>query len=101
MENKSVKKVIVELENGNKLEFDKQVVIFAEDEMSATEKMLHDGDNGKICGILRCNPNFMANVTESLLSSLKDAAPGLDAIVMSNHIGHMPGWTEMLAKILG
>ena len=101
MENTAVKKVIVELENGNKLEFDKQVIVFAEDEMSNTERAMSGEESTKICGVIGCNPVFMANVVENLLSSLKDAAPGLDSAVMMKHIEQTSDVKKMLDAIFG
>lgn len=101
MENTAIKKVIVELENGNKLEFDKQVVLFAEDEMSNTEKAMSGDENTKICGVISCNPVFMSNVVESLLGSLKDAAPGLDSAVMMKHLEQTSDVKKMLDAIFG
>ena len=101
MENVQVKKVIVELDNGNTLEFDKQVVLFAEDEMSNTEKKLNNGQTTKITGVVSCSPNFLANVTESMLGTVRDNAPGLDTCIIAKHMEMMPSIAEMLAKILG
>lgn len=101
MENLKVKKVVVELENGNKLEFDKEVVIFAEDEMSETEKRIHNGQNTKICGIISCCPNFMANVTQSMLGTLRDQMPGLDDAVMMEHLNLASPLMSMLEKVFG
>ena len=101
MENTTIKKVIVELENGNKLEFDKQVVLFAEDEMSATEKAIEGEENTKICGVVSCNPVFMANVIESMLGSLREAAPGFDSAVMMKHLEQTSDVKKMLDAIFG
>lgn len=101
MENTAIKKVIVELENGNKLEFDKQVIVFAEDEMSNTEKAMSGDESTKICGVISCNPVFMANVGEQILKSLKDAVPGLDNAVMMKHMEQTSDIMHMLKEILG
>lgn len=101
MEKANIKKVIVELENGNKLEFDKQVIILAEDEMSETEKRIHTEEKTKICCIANCSPNFMAEVTESMLGTLRKHAPGLDDAVMLAHLEKSSPMLGMLAELLG
>lgn len=101
MENVQVKKVIVELDNGNKIEFDKQVVLFAEDEMSATEKKPNNGQTTKITGVVSCSPNFLATVAESMLGTVRDNAPVLDTVVIAKHMEMTPSFTELLAKLIG
>ena len=100
MEDVKVKKVIVELDNGNTLEFDKQIVLFAEDEMSNTEKKLHSGQTTKITGMVSCSPNFLASATQAMLGNVRDNIPGLDAVVIAEHMEMLPSISEMLEKII-
>ena len=76
MENKKVKKVIVELEDGNKMEFTGDVVMFAEDEMSGAEKLFKGDDHKKLCGVIQCPSTFLATVTNSVLHTLAENSPG-------------------------
>lgn len=93
-----IKKVTVELDNGNKLEFDKEVVIYAQDEMSVTEKKIH-GNGTKICAIAGCSPNFLANVAESILGSLREVSGGLDTAVILAHLEKNIDFNEMLKEL--
>ena len=97
----NIKKVIVELENGKTLEFDKQFVLFAEDEMSDTEKAVSDGDNKKVCGVMSCKPSFAAAATGSLLDTLATKAPGVDKEVIMKHLEATDNLVAMLAEVFG
>lgn len=81
MENSKVKKIMVELDNGTVLEFDKQAVLFLEDEMTETEKKLHT-ENTKMCVIAGCDTSFMIAVAESALNTLASNAPGAELLPM-------------------
>lgn len=97
----NIKKVTVELENGKKLEFDKQFILFAEDEMSNTEKTVHGDAHGKICGVVSCKANFMASVASSMLKTMHDKMPGLDRTVIMEHLLETDDVAKMLADVLG
>lgn len=97
----NIKKVTVELENGKKLEFDKQLVLFAEDEMSNTEKAVRGDADGKVCGVVSCKPNFMASVASSMLKTMHDKTPGLDRAVIAEHLVETDDLAKMLADVLG
>lgn len=86
MTDAKIKSVKVELENGNVLEFNKQVLLFAMDEMTDTEKKI-SGASGKICAVVNCKPDFLATCVESALGTLRDQCPGLDSMVMLQHMG--------------
>ena len=103
MENKKVKKVIVELNDGSKMEFTGDVVMFAEDEMSGAEKFFNGNDNKKICGIVQCSSGFLASVTNSALDTLAEKNPGLDIVVMMKHLddAKLNPLMAVLADILG
>ena len=105
MENKKIKKVIVELEDGSKMEFNGQVVLFVEDKMSDLEKMFNGDNHGKICGVIQCNPCFLASVTNSALDTLAERTPGLDFAVMAKHLDSKEpkqnSIMSVLADILG
>lgn len=100
METNKMKKVMVELENGTVLEFTKQAVLFLEDDMTETEKKLHDQET-KLCCIANCNPHFLASATNAALSTLAEQAPGLDAAVMMKHMDSQHDILGVLADILG
>lgn len=100
MENMKIKKVTVELESGAVLEFDKQAVLFLEDEMTATEKKIHTGES-KMCCIAGCNPDFLASAAGAALGTLADQVPGLDAVVMLKHMNSKHSLVDMLEEILG
>ena len=93
MENAKIKKIMVELENGTVLEFDKQAVLFLEDDMTETEKKLHT-DNTKMCVIAGCNTAFLIAVAESALNTLATNAPGAEVLPMLKFM------EERLADIL-
>lgn len=93
MVNSKVKKIIVELDNGTVLEFDKQAVLFLEDEMTETEKKIHT-ENTKMCVIAGCDASFMISVAESALTTLASNVPGSELIPM------MKFMEDRLTKIL-
>lgn len=97
----NIKKVTVELENGKTLEFDKQFVLFAEDEMSATEKNLRDNGDSKICGVVSCKSTFMAAVVGSMLNTLNSHTDGLDREVIMKHLVETDDTARLLATIFG
>lgn len=103
MENKKVKKIIIELEDGGKMEFNGQVVMFVEDKMSELEKMFNSDGRGKICGVVQCCPDFLASVTNSALETLAEKTPGLDFAVMLKHLddAKVSPMMAVLADILG
>lgn len=101
MENKKVKKVIVELNDGNKMEFTGEVVMFAEDEMSGAEKLIKGDDHKKMCGVVRCSPGFLATAVNSALGTLADRNPGLDTAVIMKHLENKHSELAVLADILG
>lgn len=103
MENKKVKKVIVELEDGNKMEFDGQVVMFVEDKMSEMEKIFNGDGHEKICGVIQCSPHFLASVTNFALETLAEKTPGLDIAVMMKHLddAKVSPMMDVLEDILG
>ena len=100
MENAKIKKVLVELDNGNVLEFDKQVVLFLEDEMTETEKKLHS-QNTKMCVVANCDTAFMIAVAESALGTLASNSPGAEMIPMVKFMEDRLGIVGGLAEILG
>lgn len=100
MEKGKIKKVMVELESGKVLEFDKQVILLAEDDMTETEKKLHD-EQTKMCCIAECSAPFMASAANSILGMLEDNAPGLDSVVMMKHMDAKHDILGMLAEVLG
>lgn len=85
MSNRDIKKVTVELADGTELQFDKQVAVFAELEMSEIEKSLTDAD-GRLCGVMHCSTTFLAVVATHILDRLRKENPGVDAAVITNHI---------------
>ena len=100
MQNKRIKKVTVELTDGTTLDFDKQIMLFAEDEMSNTEKKLNKEETCKVLAMVDCETHMMASVTESLLGILEDKCPGLDSTVMMKHLGKKSHLMEVLEAIL-
>ena len=100
MENTKIKKIMVELENGAVLEFDKQAVLFVEDEMTATEKKIHSEET-KMCCIAGCSPALLATATGAALGTLAEQAPGMDAVVMMKHMDSKHSIVEMLEELLG
>lgn len=101
MENKKVKKVIVELNDGSKMEFAGEVVMFAEDEMSGAEKLFKGDDYKKMCGVVQCSSGFLAAVVNSALDTMAEKNPILDTAVMMKHLEDKhPEWS-VLADILG
>ena len=100
MENVKIKKVMVELTDGTALEFDKQAIVFVEDDMTETERKLHT-DNTKLCSIIGCSSSFMATAATSLLSTLAENVPGLDSAVIAKHLDGEGDIIDMLEKILG
>lgn len=102
MENKKVKKVIVELNDGSKMEFTGEVVMFAEDEMSEAEKLFKGDDHKKMCGVVQCSSSFLASVVNSALDTLAEKNPGLDITVMMKHVDDAKvSLMAVLADILG
>lgn len=103
MENRKVKKVIVELEDGNKMEFDGEVVMFAEDKMSGAEKLFKGGDHKKMCGVIQCSSGFLAAVVNSALDTLAEKNLGLEIAVMMKHMDDekVSPIMDVLADILG
>ena len=97
----NIKKIIVELDNGKKLEFDKQFALFAQDEMSVTEKSIHGDDFKKICGIISCKSDFAASVAGSLLKMLNEKTPGLDHEVVMKHLVETDDFARLLVDALG
>ena len=97
----NVKKVIVELDNGKTLEFDKQFVLYAQDEMSETEKRLSEDNESKICGVISCRHSFMASVACSMLETLNSKADGLDRKVIMKHLIDTDDTAKLLATIFG
>ena len=101
MENTKIKKVTVELENGNVLEFDKNVILFAEDEMTATEQKIHT-EQTKMCTIASCNSAFMGAAASSALDMLTEHEPALEALVLAKHMASKHRTlSELLDSILG
>lgn len=100
MENKEVKKVIVELNDGSKTEFTGDVVMFAEDEMSGTEKLFKGNDYKKMCGVVQCSTSFLVTVVDSALDTLEEKNPGLAVAVMMKHLDDAK-LMAVLADILG
>lgn len=100
MENTKIKKIMVELENGAVLEFDKQAVLFLEDEMTETEKKIHDKQT-KMCVIAGCDTAFLVAVAESALSTLESNSPGSELIPMIKFMEDKLGIVGGLAEILG
>lgn len=100
MKNKEVKKVTVELDDGGKLEFTGEVVMFAEDEMSGTEKLFKGNDYKKMCGVVQCSPSFLVTVVDSALDTLEEKNPGLAVAVMMKHLDDAK-LMAVLADILG
>ena len=102
MENKKIKKVIVELEDGSKMEFTGEVVMFAEDEMSGAEKLFKGDVHKKMCGVVQCSSGFLAAVVNSALDTLAEKNPGLDIAVMMKHVDdEKVSMMAVLADILG
>lgn len=103
MENKKVKKVIVELNDGSKMEFTGEVVMFAEDEMSEAEKLFKGDGHKKMCGVVQCSSGFLAAVVNSALDTLAEKNPGLDIAVMMKHLdgAKVSPLMDVLADILG
>ena len=98
MENGKIKRVLVELENGEVVEFDKQVVLFAEVEMTELEKKLHSSST-KSCSIANCRGQFLAHAADNLLNSIRHQAPGLDRAIIIRHIlKQTDSLTEMLEE---
>ena len=97
-----IKKVMVELANGEVIEFNKQVIMFAEDEMTDTEKKVY-GKSTKMCHIANCDGQFMAHAAQEILAHIREQAPGLDAAIMMHHIEgeETNGLFGMLAEIFG
>ena len=97
-----IKKVMVELANGEVIEFNKQAILFLEDEMTDTEKKVH-GSSTKMCNIANCDGQFMANAAQHLLATIRENAPGLDSAIMMRHIEgeESNGLFGMLAEIFG
>lgn len=85
MEKGKIKKVMVELANGEVIEFDKQAILFLEDDMTETEKKIH-GKSTKMCNIANCDGQFMAQAASALLNTIRENAPGLDSAIMLHHI---------------
>ena len=96
-----VRKVLVELENGNILEFDKQVVIFAEDTMTDSEKQICDNNDIKMCVITSSSGRFLAEATMASLKNLERLKPGYDQYVIGKYLEAEDPIIEMLAKVLG
>lgn len=95
-----IKKVTVELEDGTVLEFDKQVLVFVEDEMTENEKKVHASET-KLCCVASCSPQFVASAAGMALGTLYDHTPGMDAVVMVRHMESKMGISGALASILG
>lgn len=100
MKNKEVKKVTVELDDGSKLEFTGEVVMFAEDEMSETEKLFKGNDYKKMCGVVQCSPSFLVKVVDSALDTLEEKNPSLAVAAMMKHLDDAK-LMAVLADILG
>lgn len=81
--NENVKKVTVEFENGSTVEFNDQVILFAEDELCGLEKAIHAGKT-KVCCVAYCDLSFQCLVVKSALKLLEKE--GLDAAVILEHI---------------
>lgn len=103
MENKKIKKVIVELNDGSKMEFTGEMVMFAENEMSDAEKFFKGDDHKKVCGVVQCSSGFLASVVNSALDTLAEKNPGLDIAVMMKHLDDekVSPLMSVLADILG
>lgn len=95
-----IKKVMVELANGKVLEFDKQAILFLEDDMTDTEKKIHEGTT-KMCTIANCDGGFMANAASRLLATIRENAPGMDAAIMMRHLDSDGGVLGVLAEVFG
>lgn len=100
-----IMKVMVELANGEVVEFNKQAVMFFEDDMTETEKKIH-GKSTKMCSIANCNGQFMAEAASALLNIVRDNAPGLDSAIMLKHIESEEGESPLdmlkeMAKVFG
>lgn len=100
MKKPKIKKVMVELENGKVIEFNRQVILVAEDDMTETEKKLHD-EQAKMCCVAECSTSFMASAANAVLGMLADNAPGLDSAVMMKHVDEKHDILSMLAEALG
>lgn len=100
MENKKVKKVIVELNDGSKMEFTGELVMFAEDEMSGAEKFFKGHDHKKMCGVVQCSSGFLVTVVDSALDKLEEKNPGLAVSAMMKHLDDAK-LMAVLADILG
>ena len=103
MENKKVKKVIVELNDGRRMEFTGELAVFAEDEMSGAEKFFKGDDRKKMCGVVQCSSGFLAAVVNSALDTLAEKNPDLDIAVMLKHLDDVKAnrMTDVLENIFG
>lgn len=96
-----VKKVTVELVDGNKMEFTGEMALFLQDKMTEIEKILHGDDQDKVCGVVQCSPMFLASVTNAALATLSERAPGLDSAVLVKHLEDKHPELAVLEHILG
>lgn len=103
MDNKKVKKVVVEFEDGNKLEYTGDVVMFVEDEMSAAEKLFEGNSRRKLWGVVQCSSGFLAAAANSVLDTLAENNSGLDIAVMLKHLDDVKAnrMTDVLENIFG
>lgn len=80
-----IKKVMVELDNGEVVTFDKQMIMFFEDDMTDNEKKIHDNST-KMCSMANCNRQFMVEAASAVLNTIKEKAPGLDLAILMKHL---------------
>lgn len=105
-----MKNVTVNFVNGETSVLDaEEIVMFGKDKMTELEKQMHDGNYKKMFGAIQCSPAFLASATCELLKQLKEQCPGLDDIVIAQHLtndsdsvvsGLSNSLFEMLADIL-
>ena len=100
MEN-AIKKVTIELENGEVLEYGNQLIIFVEEQTTENERKLAGEHHVKATGMINANPAFVASVTETLIGVLRSNSPRLECAVLMKHTGADKDFTEMLAQIFG
>ena len=101
MKNMKVKKVTVELVDGNKMEFTGEMALFLQDEMTVAEKLIHGDDRCKVRCVVECSPMFLASVTNAALATLSERAPGLDSAVLVKHVEDKHPELAVLEDILG
>ena len=101
MENLAIKKVTVELENGEVLEYSNQLIVFVEEQTTENERKLAGEHYAKATGIINADSAFVASVTETLLGVLRANNPRLECAVLMKHTGADKDFKEMLKHIFG